>query len=97
MGTLRGRFARPNLPQGLRDCMTAQREMMLRTPPDYPYTRDQALARVREHIPDFSGEEFDQRVDDGKIGWIYQKGEPHYFARFFRNPVQGGAGVCSSG
>ena len=42
------RLARPNLPQGLRDCMTAQREMMLRTPPDYPYTRDQALARVRE-------------------------------------------------
>ena len=77
------RLARGDIPQGLRDCMTAQREMMLRTPPDYPYTRDQALARVREHIPDFSGEEFDQRVDDGKIGWIYQKGEPHYFARFF--------------
>jgi len=30
------------------DCMPAQREMMLRTPPDYPFTRDQALARLRE-------------------------------------------------
>lgn len=73
----------PDLPRGLRDCMTAQREMMLRTPPDYPFTREQALARVREHIPDFSEAEFDRLVDDGKIGWIYYQGEPHYFARFF--------------
>ena len=77
------RLVRPDLPQGLRDCMTAQREMMLRTPPDYPFDRAQALARVREHIPDFSEEEFDWREDDGQIGWIYIKGEPRYFARFF--------------
>ena len=77
------RLACPDLPRGLRDCMTAQREMMLRTPPDYPYTREQALARVRSHIPDFSEEEFDRRVDGGKIGWIYLDGEPRYFARFF--------------
>ena len=41
------RLARPNLPQGLRDCMTAQREMMLRIPEDYPFTREAALALVR--------------------------------------------------
>ena len=34
------RLTCPNIPQGLRDCMTAQREMMLRTPPDYPFTRE---------------------------------------------------------
>ena len=77
------RLAREDLPRGLRDCMTAQREMMLRTPPDYPFDRARALARVRSYIPDFTGEEFDRRVDDGKIGWIYIKGEPRYFARFF--------------
>ena len=77
------RLARDNVPRGLRDCMTAQREMMLRTPPDYPYTREQALARVRSHVPDFTQEEFDQRVDDGRIGWIYLDGQPRYFARFF--------------
>ena len=77
------RLSRADLPQGLRDCMTAQREMMLRTPPDYPFTRSQALARVREHIPDFSEAEFDRLVDDGRIGWIYIKGEPRCFARFF--------------
>ena len=77
------RLARTDLPQGLRDCMTAQREMMLRTPPDFPFTREEALALVRESIPDFSDAEFDQRVDDGRIGWIYLKGEPRYFDRFF--------------
>ena len=77
------RLERKDLPQALRDCMTAQREMMLRTPPDYPFDREQALARVRAYIPDFSEEEFDQRVDAGKIGWIYLNGQPRYFARFF--------------
>ena len=77
------RLARKGIPQGLRDCMTAQREMMLRTPPDYPFDRDQALARVREHVPDFTEEEFDRWVDEGKIGWIYLNGQPRYFARFF--------------
>ena len=60
------RLARGDIPQGLRDCMTAQREMMLRTPPDYPYDRAQALARVRAYIPDFSQEEFDRRVEIGR-------------------------------
>ena len=56
-GDLRGairlidlRLEQEGLPKGLRDCMTAQREMMLRTPPDYPYTREQALARVRSQL-----------------------------------------------
>lgn len=78
------RLARDDQPQGLRDCLTVQREMMLRTPPDYPYTRAEALALVREHIPDFSEEEFDQRVDLGKIGWIYLDGEMRFFGRFFQ-------------
>ena len=77
------RLARTDIPQGLRDCMAVQREMMLRTPTDYPFTRDGALALVRERIPDFTETEFDRRVDDGRIGWIYLHGEPRYFARFF--------------
>ena len=39
--------------------MTAQREMMLRAPEDYPLTREEALAQCREHIPDFTEAEFD--------------------------------------
>jgi len=62
--------------------MIAEREMMLRTPADFTYTRETALAKIRELIPDFTDEEFDERVDLGTIRWIFLKGEPHYFKRF---------------
>lgn len=78
------RLARDDQPQGLRDCLTAQKEMMLRTPPDYPLSKEEALALVRAHIPDFTEEEFDQRVDAGKIGWIYINGQMRFFNRFFQ-------------
>ena len=78
------RLIRDDQPKGLRDCLMAQREMILRTPADYPLTRQQALALVREYIPDFTEEEFDQRIDAGKIGWIYIDGEMRFFNRFFQ-------------
>ena len=78
------RLARTDQPQGLRDCMTAQKEMMLRTPDDYPLSRQESIALVREYIPDFTEEEFDQRVDAGKIGWLYIGGEMRFFNRFFQ-------------
>lgn len=78
------RLARDDQPQGLRDCLTVQKEIMCRTPDDYPLTRAEALAVVREYIPDFTEEEFDERIDAGKIGWIYINGEMHFFNRFFQ-------------
>lgn len=57
--------------------------MIRRLPGEYPYTKAQALARLRANIPDFTEEEFDRRVDRGQIGWIYTEGEPHFFGRFF--------------
>lgn len=77
------RLAMDNTPGELRACLTAQREMICRLPKDYPYSREEAIAIVREHIPDFSEGEFDERVDAGKIGWIYVKGEMRVFNRFF--------------
>ncbi|MCI5700954.1 MAG: transglutaminase-like domain-containing protein [Lachnospiraceae bacterium] len=77
------RLAMENTPKALRCCLIAQREMMLRMPEDYPYTREDALNILRKHIPDFTEEEFDERVDAGKIGWIYVNGEMHFFNRFF--------------
>lgn len=78
------RLARDDQPQGLRDCMIAQREMMLRTAADYPLSREEAIALVRDYVPDFSEEEFDERVDAGKIGWLYLDGQMRFFNRFFQ-------------
>ena len=78
------RLSMDHVPDALRACLTVQREMILRLPEDYPYTRSDALSILRQHISDFSEEEFDERVDAGKIGWIYIHGEMHYFNRFFQ-------------
>lgn len=79
------KLADSQLPEALRYCLIAQREMMLRMPSDYPYSKEEALQILREAIPDFSEEEFDERVDDGKIDWIYVNGEMRFFERFFRS------------
>lgn len=71
------------LPDEMRCCLEAQREMMSRMPDDYPYTKEEALELLREHIPDFTEEEFEERVDAGKIGFIYLNGERRFFNRFF--------------
>lgn len=77
------RLAMENIPAPLRHCLIAQREMILRMPEDYPYSKEEALTILWEHIPNFSEEEFDQRVDAGQIGWIYINGEMRIFRRFF--------------
>lgn len=77
------RLVQDNIPEEMRFCMTAEREMISRLPDDYPYTKEQALALVREHIPDFTEEEFEERVDAGRIGWICLDGEQRFFDRFF--------------
>ena len=50
------RLAQDNIPDALRACLTAEREIMRRIPADYPLTRADALAEVRAHIPDFTEE-----------------------------------------
>lgn len=67
----------------MRRCLTVQREIIRRMPEDFPYSREEALAAVRERIPDFSEEEFDALVDAGQIRWIYTDGQTRYFYRFF--------------
>ena len=77
------RLARTDTPQALRYCLTAHRESLLRLPENYPYTREEAMAKLCSHVPGFTDQEFDDWVDSGKLGWIYSGGEPRYFNRFF--------------
>ena len=76
-------LAAESTPEALKKCLTVQREMICRLPSDYPYTKEEALALVRRHIPDFSEAEFDALENAWKIDWIYDHGAPHYFDRFF--------------
>lgn len=77
-----------DIPDALRSCLIVQREIMSRTAADYPYSKEEAIAIIREHIPDFEEAEFDERVDNGRIRWIYIDGKIRIFNRFFQSMVK---------
>ncbi len=64
----------PALPDPLRYCLMAEREMILRMPSDYPFTREDALKKIRSRIPEFTEKEFDHCLSIGQIRWIYVNG-----------------------
>ncbi len=63
----------------LRDRLTLERALITRLPVQYPYTKMEALAAIRERIPGFTEAEFDQVDRDGGMDFIYVHGEPRYF------------------
>lgn len=75
-------------PQAFLNSLIAQREIMVRLPENYPYTKAQAIAKVKKHIPDFTEEEFNERELNGEIEWIYIEGIPHYFDSFYESIVK---------
>ena len=83
-----------NLPQCLRYCLQVQREMMVRMSVEFPYSYDEALAIIREHIHDFSKEEMDWLIAQRKIRWSYVNGEFRIFNRFFSSLVKAYAGFA---
>lgn len=82
------RLAQENLTDSLRCCLIVQREIISRAAADYPYSKEEALEVIRGHIPDFEEAEFDERVDAGKIGWIYIDGEMRFLNRFFQTMLK---------
>lgn len=72
-----------NLPENLRYCLLAEREMICRMPADFPYTRAEAMDIIRAEIPSYTEEEFDAAVACGQIRFIYLHGEMRIFNRFF--------------
>ena len=83
-----------NLPQCLRHCLQVQREMMVRMPVEFPYSYDEALAIIRQHIPDFTKEEMDWLIAQRKIRWSYVNGQFRIFNRFFSSLVKAYAGFA---
>ena len=77
-----------NLPKSLRCCLQVQREMMVRMPVEFPYTYDEALAMIHQHIPDFTKEEFDRIIAQRKIRWSYVNGQFRIYERFFVSLVK---------
>ncbi|MBQ7801576.1 MAG: transglutaminase domain-containing protein [Oscillospiraceae bacterium] len=77
------RLKEENLSDALRHSLRVHREMILRLPEEFPYSRAEAIDIIRRQIPDFTEEEFDELVDSRRIRWIYVNGEMRIFNRFF--------------
>lgn len=77
-----------NPSEAMRSSLIVQREIITRLPEDYPYTKEQAISKVQEHIPDFTEKEFDKRELNGEIDWIYINGIPHYFEGFYETLIK---------
>ena len=81
-------LADPATPKCMQENLLAQREMMVRMPIEFPYTYHDALAIIRQHIPDFTKEEMDHIIAQRKIRWSYVNGEFRIFNRFFSSLVK---------
>ncbi len=77
------------LPACMRQNLLAQREMMLRLPGQFPYTKEAGLALVREKVPDFTMEELERLMDKGRITWIFVNGEERLLNSFFDTLCKG--------
>ena len=82
------RLKETNLPRSLRYSLELQKEMIRRLPGEFPYTREEALAIIRDKIADFTEEELDMLIDTRRIRWIYIGGEVRIFERFFSSLVK---------
>lgn len=77
-----GLWLEKDIPGGLRKKLVLEREILKRLPGEYPYSFAEALAKLRESVPDLTEEEFRFLQDQGGIDWIYVDGEEHFFCRF---------------
>lgn len=77
------RLAEGYLPEALRGSLLVQKKICQDLPGEFPYSRADALSIIRQDVPDFTEEEFDELVDQRNIRWIYKNGEPYYFSRFY--------------
>lgn len=71
------------LPKALRYALQVHREMLLRLPEEYPYSREDALSIIRGYIPEYTEAELDALIDTRRIRWIYIDGRMRIFNRFF--------------
>ena len=89
------RLKTEKVPDALRYCMLIHREMMVRTAVEFPYTYEDALAIIRQHIPDFTKEEWDRIIAERKVRWAYVNGEMRIFGRFFSSLVKAYKGFAA--
>lgn len=62
--------------------LRAEKVRLARLADNYPLSKEEALAQVREEWPEFTEEQFDALVDRRRIDWRYVNGRVQYHDRF---------------
>ena len=78
------------LPEMLRARLICERERIRRLPTQYPWNREQALAKFQEIVPGMTSEIMDELEMGGWVDFIYMGGEKRYFVRFHKAIVKSG-------
>ena len=73
------------MPDMLRARLVCEKERIRRLPTQYPWNREQALAKLQELVPGMTGEELDAWELAGRVDFIYIGGEKRYFVRFHKS------------
>ena len=89
------RLKNEKMPHALRCCLTVHREMMARMASEFPYTYAEALDIIRQHIPDFTAEEWDRIIAERRVRWSYVNGEMRIYSRFFSTLVKAYKGFAA--
>ena len=77
------KLADAGTPECMRQNLIAQREICLRFPQNYPYTKEEGLVIIQKEIPDFTMAELEAYMDNGRIAWHYVNGVQKLLSSFF--------------
>lgn len=78
------------LPEMLRARLECEKERIRRLPTQYPWNREQALAKLQELVPKATDEDMEKLELAGWVDFIYVNGEKRYFIRFHRSMYKNG-------
>lgn len=88
------RLADPRITDCMKNSLRFHREMLIRLPGEFPYSKEEGLAMVRRDIPDFTVEELEALMDSGAIRWQYVDGEERLFSRFYASILKAVPGMA---
>lgn len=83
-----------SLPAAVRDALTAHREMMVRLPRYYPYTKEAAFALLQKNIEGMNEAEFAELFHENRLDWRFVNGVPMISSSFYNALIDTDAGYA---
>ena len=66
------------VPEVMKKKLVLEKDILKILPGEYPLTEEKVMEEVREKVPDFTHEEFEKLVDEGRIDFLFVNGREMY-------------------